>query len=63
MSLYVDRAIIMLHRMVNEMYRKNIELARVTKCATQLLMAGVSSNSFSESILKSCINSQHEDGG
>ena len=34
MSLYVDRAIIMLHRMVNEMYRKNIELARVTKCAT-----------------------------
>lgn len=63
MSLYADRAIIMLHRMVNEMYRKNIELARVTKCATQLLMAGVSSNSFSESILKSCINSQHEDGG
>ena len=63
MSLYVERATIMLHRMVNEMKRKNIELARVTKCATQLMMTGVSGNSFSDSILESCISSQHTDGG
>ena len=63
MSLYADRTTIMLHRMVKEMYCKNIELARVTKCAAQLLMTGVSTNSLPDSILEACIQSQHPDGG
>lgn len=63
MSIYVERATIMLHRMINTMYQKDIELARITKCATQFLMTGISSNSISSQILDSCIKMQNPDGG
>ena len=63
MSIYVERATIMLHRMINTMYQKDIELARITKCATQFLMTGISSNSISGQILDSCIKMQNPDGG
>lgn len=63
MSCYSDRATMALHKMISEMFRKNIELARIIKCSTQLLMVGVSSNSISDNIVNKCIESQYQDGG
>lgn len=63
MSSCIDRAGIALYRMVRNMYNKGIELPRITKCSTQLLMAGFSSNSIPNDILCKCLNSQNNDGG
>ena len=49
--------------MIGNMYDKGIELPRLTKCATQLLMAGFSSNSIPNSILYDCLSTQNDDGG
>ena len=62
-SSCIDRAGIALYRMVRNMYNKGIELPRITKCSTQLLMAGFSSNSIPNDILCKCLNSQNNDGG
>ncbi len=63
MSCYSDRATMALHKMINEMLRKNIELARIIKCSTQLLMVGVSANSIPNHIINKCLEFQHKDGG
>ena len=45
------------------MCNKGIELPRITKCSTQLLMTGFSSNSIPNSILNDCLSAQNNDGG
>lgn len=63
MSKYTERTTMALHTMIREMYRKNIELARITKCSTQLILAGASPNSIPGNILFAVVDSQNEDGG
>lgn len=63
MSYYSERATISLHKMISEMDRKGIELARIFKCSTQLLISGISPNSISSNIFTKCLTSQHNDGG
>ena len=63
MSVYSDRTVMSLHHMTREMYRKNIELARIVKCSVQMILSGVSANSIHSEILKSLIAAQNEDGG
>lgn len=63
MSVNSERAALSLHNMIREMQRKNIELSRIIKCATQLIMSGVTPNSIPKSILNKLIKSQNEDGG
>lgn len=63
MSVYSERTALSLHNMIREMKRKNIELSRIVKCATQLIMSGVTPNSIPKSILNSLIESQNIDGG
>lgn len=63
MSIYSDRTTMSLHHMVREMYKKNIELARIIKCSVQLILSGVSPNSINGDIVKSLVASQNEDGG
>ena len=63
MSKYTERATMSLHKMVHEMHRKGIELPRITKCATQLLMIGITPNSIPKAVVEECICFQHSDGG
>ena len=63
MSKYTERTTMALHVMIREMYIKNIELARITKCSTQLILAGTSPNSIPSNILSRLIDSQNSDGG
>lgn len=63
MSIYSDRTAMSLHHMIREMYRKDIELARIVKCSVQMILSGVSANSIKDEILKKLIASQNEDGG
>ena len=63
MSVYSERTALSLHNMIREMYRKKIELARITKCSTQLIMAGATPNSIPMKIVDDVIQSQNEDGG
>ena len=63
MSIYVERATMSLHKMINEMFYKGIELPRITKCATQLLMTNISVNSIPNFVLDSCLKRQNDDGG
>lgn len=63
MSLYAERAVLSLHKMIREMERKNIELARIVKCSTQLIMAGTSPNSIPHTVLVKLLKSQNQDGG
>ena len=52
MSIYSDRTAMSLHHMIREMYRKDIELARIVKCSVQMILSGVSANSIKDEILK-----------
>lgn len=63
MSVNSERAALSLHNMIREMQRKNIELSRIVKCSTQLIMSGATPNSIPRSILNSLIDSQNKDGG
>jgi prenyltransferase beta subunit len=49
--------------MTKEMFRKNIELSRIVKTSTLLTLSGVSPNCIDENIVKSCAESQLDDGG
>lgn len=49
--------------MCNEMFRKNIEIRRITKTCTLLLMSGLSPNDIPKKIVDKCLESQHDDGG
>ena len=63
MSLSSERAALSLHNMIREMQRKNIELSRIVKCSTLLIMSGATPNSIPRSVLNGLINSQNADGG
>lgn len=63
MSKYENRATMSLLNMCNEMFRKNIEIRRITKTSALLLMSGLSPNDIPKKILNRCLESQKEDGG
>lgn len=63
MSVYIDRTTMCLHNMVKEMMRKNIELSRIIKCSTLMILSGVSPNSIPRDVLDTCLKSQNTDGG
>lgn len=63
MSINANKATLSLLNMTNEMYRKNIEIRRITKTCAMLMMSGLSRNDISEKIVMSCLKSQREDGG
>ncbi|MBQ1175046.1 MAG: terpene cyclase/mutase family protein [Treponema sp.] len=63
MSIYENRAIMSLLNMCTEMFRKNIEIRRITKTCTLLLMSGLSPNDIPKKIVEKCLSSQHDDGG
>jgi squalene cyclase len=52
-----------LKNIVTELYKKNIELYRLTKTSTLLMMSGVTPNSIPQYVLDKCVREQHEDGG
>ncbi len=63
MSKSSNRATLSLLNMTKEMFRKNIEISRITKTCTLLLMSGLSPTSIDKSIIEACIRSQKDDGG
>lgn len=63
MSVYTNRAILSLLNMIKEMYRKNIEIRRITKTCVMLIMSGLSPQDIPEYVIKRCIESQKDDGG
>lgn len=63
MSIYENRAIVSLLNMCNEMFRKNIEIRRITKTCALLLLSGLSSRDIPRKIVDKCLASQQDDGG
>lgn len=63
MSIYANKATLSLLNMTHEMYRKNIEIRRITKTCAMLMMSGLSKNDISEKFVKKCLESQRSDGG
>lgn len=63
MSKYTNRAILSLLNMTNEMYKKNIEIRRITKTCTLLIMSGLSKYDINTEFVSKCIDSQNKDGG
>ncbi len=63
MSKYSNRAMLSLLNMTHEMYRKKIEISRITKTCALLMMSGLSPYDISKEILNSCLESQNDDGG
>lgn len=55
--------IMSLRNMIAEMNRKNLDLKRITKTASLLLLSGLSENSIPTAILQRCLNEQQQDGG
>lgn len=45
------------------MNNKKIELKRITKTATLLILSGISKNSIPNTIIERCLKEQHDDGG
>ena len=48
MSVYANRAILSLLNMTKEMFRKNIEIRRITKTSAMLIMSGLSPQDIPE---------------
>lgn len=63
MSVYSERTALSLHNMIREMKRKEIELSRIIKASTQLILSGASPNSIPRDILNELLDSQNADGG
>ncbi len=63
MSIYANKAILSLLNMTNEMYRKNIEIRRITKTCALLMLSGLSPKDINGAIIKRCLESQKSDGG
>lgn len=63
MSVYANRATVSLLNMTGEMYRKGIEISRITKTCALLLMSGLSRADISKEIVERCLHSQRPDGG
>jgi hypothetical protein len=59
----IQKSTLSLLNMISEMYRKEIELARIGKTSALLIMSGVSCNSISQNVIELCVRSQKEDGG
>lgn len=49
--------------MCNEMFRKNIEIRRITKTCALLLLSGLSPHDIPKKIVDKCLSSQRNDGG
>jgi hypothetical protein len=62
-NLSVLKATTSLRAMLKEMLAKELELRRITKTASLLLMSGLSPSSIPKSIIDRCKNEQNEDGG
>ncbi len=52
-----------LSNMIREMGKKKLELKRITKTASLLILSGVSSNSIPKNIIERVVDSQKKDGG
>ena len=63
MSVYSNKATLSLLNMTHEMFRKNIEISRITKACALLLMSGLSEYDIDAEVIKKCIKSQNSDGG
>lgn len=63
MSTYANRATASLLNMTKEMFRKNIEISRITKTCALLLMSGLSRSDISKDVVERCLRSQRLDGG
>lgn len=63
MSIYVNRATVSLLNMTCEMYRKDIEISRITKTCALLLMSGLSKHDINPEIVTRFLDSQKPDGG
>ena len=57
------KTIASLKNMIIEMNEKEIELKRITKTSSILLMSGVSKNSIPQNIVNRCLSQQNQDGG
>ncbi|UCH96805.1 MAG: hypothetical protein JSV88_08120 [Candidatus Aminicenantes bacterium] len=55
--------VVSLSNMVREMNRKNLDLNRITKTASLLMLSGLSGNSIPSGIIRRCLAEQREDGG
>lgn len=58
-----NRATMALLNMCREMFRKNIEISRITKTCALLLMSGLSPHDIPKEIIDRCLLSQNIDGG
>lgn len=63
MSVYINRATVSLLNMTREMYRKGIEISRITKTSALLLLSGLSRRDINPEIITRCLDSQKSDGG
>lgn len=63
MSVYINRATVSLLNMTRQMHHKGIEISRITKTCTLLLMSGLSKQDIAPGILTHCLDSQRADGG
>lgn len=63
MSTSSNKATLSLLNMTKEMFKKNIEISRITKTCTLLLLSGLSPLSIDHDIVQACIKSQNSDGG
>lgn len=63
MSIYTNKAILSLLNMTKEMFRKNIEISRISKTSATLILSGLSPKSIDKAIIERCVNTQFEDGG
>jgi len=62
-SLSILKAIASLRAMLKEMLAKDLELRRITKTASLLLMSGISPSNIPQKIIDRCKNEQNSDGG
>lgn len=62
-DLHIIRTVASLRNMLSEMNRKGLEIGRITKTASILMITGTSSNSIPSSIIQQCQKEQRDDGG
>ncbi|MCK4764690.1 MAG: terpene cyclase/mutase family protein [Candidatus Aminicenantes bacterium] len=55
--------IMSLRNMIAEMNRKHLDLKRISKTASLLLLSGLSRNSIPPAIIQRCLKEQQQDGG
>lgn len=60
---YLIKTAASLKNMIIEMNEKDIELKRLSKTSSLLILSGISKNSIPPDIIDRCISNQHPDGG